>query len=94
MESERQGKELAAKEEAKVEDKHSLVFFICAWLGVGGWSASLTHLPKNDSKNLASFFRLLSIYLFLCQKPYSPPVLLLPWNFFINLNGYWMHKFR
>ena len=32
MESERQGKEAAVK----VEDKHSLVFFICAWLGVGG----------------------------------------------------------
>ena len=20
--------------------------------------------------------------------------MLLPWNFFINVNGYWMHKFR
>jgi len=51
MGSGKKGKEAAIK----VEDKHSLVFFICAWLGV---------------------------------------VLLLPWNFFINLNGYWMHKFR
>ena len=33
MESEKQGKEGAVKE--RVEDKHSLVFFICAWLGVG-----------------------------------------------------------
>ena len=39
MESEKQGKEAAVKVEdkvVKVEDKHSLVFFICAWLGVGG----------------------------------------------------------
>ena len=38
MESEKQGKEAAVKVEdkvVKVEDKHSLVFFICAWLGVG-----------------------------------------------------------
>ena len=32
MESEKQS---GVKE--KVEDKHSLVFFICAWLGVGGY---------------------------------------------------------
>ena len=36
MESEKQGKEATVK----VEDKHSLVFFICAWLGVGVLSPS------------------------------------------------------
>ena len=35
MESEKQVREGGVKE--KVEDKHSLVFFICAWLGVGGY---------------------------------------------------------
>ena len=37
MESESEGKrsKVEDKHKHKVEDEHSLVFFICAWLGVG-----------------------------------------------------------